>query len=109
MRGDVYNYRPDARGHEQQGKRYAIVVLATRYTHLSTWLVVPTSTKAQPYGFRPVVNILGVSTLALCDAMVSVDPQRRLGRQVGYLSLVEMHAIDATLATLLDLDAERAD
>ena len=107
MRGEVYEYQPSQRrGHEQQGSRYAIVVLASRFAHLSTWLVVPTSTSAHAYGFRPEVQVKGQSTLALCDAMVSVDPQSRLGRQAGYLTLEETARIDETLSILLDLDTE---
>ena len=46
MRGDVYRLkRPrSAQGHEQQGERYAVVVQANAYEHLSTWLVAPTTT-----------------------------------------------------------------
>jgi mRNA interferase MazF len=105
VRGDVYSYRPNQRrGHEQQGSRYAIVVLASRFSHLSTRLVVPTSTSAHPYGFRPRVVIKGEETLALCDTTVSVDPEARLGDHVGYLTLDEMARIDETLSILLDLD-----
>ena len=107
MRGDVYEYRPtQRRGHERQGARCAIVVLVSRFSHLSTWLVVPTSTTAHAYGFRPSVLIKGQPTLALCDALVSVDPQSRLGQHVGYLSLDEIARIDETLSILLDLDTE---
>lgn len=105
MRGDVYRLRAsEARGHEQTGPRFAVVVLASRFDHLSTWLVVPTSTRARPYVFRPAVEVPEHGeTLALCDALTAVDPQARLGSHVGYLSLEAMERIDYALAGLLDL------
>ena len=105
MRGDVYRLKAGGtRGHEQAGPRFAVVVLASRFDHLSTWLVVPTSTRANPYIFRPPITIPEHGqTLALCDALTAVDPQSRLGESVGYLSLADVAAIDRALAGLLDL------
>ncbi len=106
MKGGVFELRPrkHARGHEQQGKRYGVVTLASRYQHMSLWMTVPTSTSARPYIFRPEIEIPGLGpTLALCDGMLAVDPQERLGRQVGHLSLREMQAVDKAIAELLDL------
>ena len=91
-------------GHEQAGERFAVVVLATKYIHVSQWLVVPTSTRAQPAGFRPEIEVGGVATLALCDALVAIDPTVRLAKQVDYLSPPALAAIDEALALLLDLD-----
>ena len=106
MKGSIYSLRrpPDARGHEQAGKRFAVVVLASRYAHLSQWLVVPTSTRAAPAPYRPQIVVAGQPTLVLCDALVSVDPTQRLGDPVDYLSLPAMRDIDESLALLLDLD-----
>jgi mRNA interferase MazF len=105
MRGDVYRLKAGStRGHEQSGARFAVVVLASRFDHLSTWLVVPTSTQANPYVFRPPVIVPGHGeTLALCDALTAVDPHARLGDAVGFLSLGELESIDYALAGLLDL------
>lgn len=105
MRGDVYHLRASqARGHEQTGPRFAVVVLASRLEHLSTWLVVPTSTRANPYVFRPTIEIPGKGeTRALCDALTAVDPQARLGDLVGFLPLDQMQRIDYALTGLLDL------
>ncbi|GIG23018.1 hypothetical protein Cch01nite_37420 [Cellulomonas chitinilytica] len=105
MRGDVYRLKAGStRGHEQAGPRFAVVVLASRFDHLSTWLVVPTSPRANPYVFRPQVTVPGHGeTLALCDALTAVDPQARLGDTVGFLSLADLGAIDRALAGLLDL------
>ena len=105
MRGEVYRIAPrDARGHEQAGSRFAIVVLDSALEHLSTWLVVPTSTRAHPYVFRPSVQIPGHGpTSALCDALTAVDPAARLGERVGMLALADLAAVDVALRGLLDL------
>ena len=106
MRGDVYQLKApqDAHGHEQRGRRFAVVVLATRLDQLSTWLVVPSSTSAQPAIYRPEVEIPGHGrSRILCEALTSVDPARRLGNLVGFLGLDEMNQIDQALLGLLDL------
>src|ERR1700727_70575 len=51
VRGDVYRLKKPrpAQGHEQHerhGERYAVVVQASAYDQLSTWLVAPTTTKS---------------------------------------------------------------
>ena len=88
MKGSVYSRRRpgDAQGHEQAGKRFAVVVLASRYAHLSQWLVVPTSTRAALAPYRPQIVVAGQRTLVLCDALISVSPTQRLGEVVDYLS-----------------------
>ena len=105
MKGSVYSLRRprDARGHEQAGKRFAVVVLASRYAHMSQWLVVPTSTRAALAPYRPQIVVAGQRTLALCDALIAVDPTR-LADPVDYLSLPALREIDESLALLLDLD-----
>ena len=106
MKGSVYSLRRprDVRGHEQAGKRFVVVVLASRYAHLSQWLVVPTSTRAALAPYRPQIVVAGQRTLVLCDALISVDPTQRLGDPVDYLSLPALREIDESLALLLDLD-----
>ncbi|WP_139811621.1 type II toxin-antitoxin system PemK/MazF family toxin, partial [Mycobacterium avium] len=54
MRGEVFRLRAPrpARGHEQSGSRYAVVVQSDQLP-LSTWLVAPTSTSARAASFRP--------------------------------------------------------
>lgn len=105
MRGDIYALTADrhARGHEQQGRRYGVVVQATRYLHLSRWLVAPTSASAQPAVFRPTLRLASGPTVILCDAMSAVDPELRLGELVGHATLAEVEAIDRALLVLLDL------
>ena len=108
MRGTVYGLRPpkDAAGHEQSGQRYAVVVQATRLEHLSTWLIVPTSSSpaARRGLLRPVVDFGRGECVALVDQLRAVDPEKRLADEVGYLSLAEMQAVDRALRFMLDLD-----
>lgn len=107
MRGDVYSLRPakQSRGHEQRGQRFAVIVQASRFEHLSTWLAIPTSTRARPFIFRPQIEVPGEGpSLALCEGLVSIDPQERLGARLGSLTYAEMQEIDKAILLLLDLD-----
>jgi mRNA interferase MazF len=105
VRGEVYRLRRprDPQGHEQRHERYAVVVQATRLLHLSTWVVIPTSTSARPYVFRPQITLPSGPTLALCDAIVSIDPEKRLGEYVSGLAVAEMQEIDQAMRFFLDL------
>jgi mRNA interferase MazF len=103
VRGDVYKLLSPrgARGHEQQGNRYGVVVQSDLLP-LSTWLVAPTSTSARPASFRPEVDVMGKTTRVLVEQTAAVDPQR-LGGLVGSLSFDELRAVDAALLTVLGL------
>ena len=104
MRGDVYRLRAPrgARGHEQQGRRYAVVVQSDDFEALSTWLVAPTSTSARPAMFRPAVQVNGDETLVLAEQTSAIDPSR-LGERAGHLSFDELRAVDAALRLVLSL------
>jgi mRNA interferase MazF len=107
MRGDVYGLRPakQARGHEQRGRRFAIIVQSSRFEHLSTWLAIPTSTSARPFIFRPQIEVPAEgASLALCEGLVSIDPAERLGVRLGSLTFAEMQEIDQALLLLMDLE-----
>ncbi|MGC4932193.1 type II toxin-antitoxin system PemK/MazF family toxin [Gordonia sp. DT30] len=103
MRGEVYRLRApkDARGHEQSGARYAVVVQSDQLP-LSTWLVAPTSTLARPATFRPEIEIGGRVTRVLAEQVAAVDPQR-LGERAGQLTHEEMHRVGAALRVVLEL------
>ena len=103
MRGDVFQLKSprDARGHEQRGNRFAVVVQSDLLP-LSTWLVAPTSTSARPTSFRPEVEIGGKSTLVLVEQIAAIDPER-LGQLVGHLSQREMSDIAEAIRTVLHL------
>ncbi|MFI7541782.1 type II toxin-antitoxin system PemK/MazF family toxin [Actinoplanes sp. NPDC049599] len=103
MRGDVHRLKAprDARGHEQRGNRYAVVVQSDLLP-LSTWLVAPTSTSARPTSFRPEIDIQGKTAYVLVEQTAAVDPER-LGEMVGHLTRHELAAVDAALRTVLHL------
>ena len=104
MRGDIHHLRAprDARGSEQRGSRYAVVVQSDDLL-LSTVLVVPTSRSAPPRIFRPTITIGDETTQVLTEQTAAVAPER-LGELVGHVSLDEMQQIDAALRLALALD-----
>lgn len=105
MRGDVYELPAprDAVGHEQQGRRYCVAVQSDAMWRLSTVIVCPTSTRAQPASWRPEVEFPdGSKTYVVTEQARVVDPTR-LGRQVGRLSFADMLDIDRALRIVLGL------
>ena len=104
VRGEVFRLPAPrrARGHEQRGARYAVVVQADEFLGLSTALVAPTSTSAIPASFRPSITIRGESTRVLVEQTTVVDPQR-LGGSAGHLEASEARAVDEALLLILGL------
>lgn len=104
MRGDVYETRnnPNAKGHEQQGRRYA-VILQSDGLAMSTVIAAPTSTSARDASYRPEIQLMGLRTKVLVEQMQSVDPQRRLGRKVGKIAFQEQLDIDRAVKLILGL------
>ena len=104
LRGEVFHLPAPrrARGHEQRGVRYAVVVQSNDFLPLSTTLVAPTSTSALPATFRPSIDLGGKVTRVLVEQTTVVDPQR-LGRSAGRLTAEELRAVDEALATVLGL------
>jgi mRNA interferase MazF len=91
-----------ARGHEQRGARHGVIVQADELLALSTVLIAPTSTRAQPATFRPLVEVEGGATRVLPEQTRVVDAQR-LGRSVGHLRTAELRDLDDALALVLGL------
>lgn len=79
-----------------------MVVQADELIALSTTLVAPTSTSAQPASFRPTIALRDGETRVLVEQTTVVDPQR-LGRSAGRLSADEMRSVDEALALVLGL------
>ncbi|MBV9213056.1 MAG: type II toxin-antitoxin system PemK/MazF family toxin [Actinobacteria bacterium] len=104
VRGEVFRLpgRRGARGREQRGARYAVVVQADEFLDLSTTLVAPTSTSARPASFRPSITIGRTSTRVLVEQTTVVDPER-LGASAGRLEATELEAVDRALALVLGL------
>jgi len=104
VRGEVFGLPAPkvARGHEQRGARYAVVVQVDELLGLSAVLVAPISTSARPATFRPPIELLGNETRVLVEQTTVVDPQR-LGDSVGRLEAAELRAVDDALRLVLGL------
>jgi mRNA interferase MazF len=104
VRGEVLRLRLPrrARGSEQRGVRFAVVVQADELLALSTVLVAPTSRSAPRRSFRPGVEIEGQRTSVLVEQTTAVAPDR-LGESVGRLSASELRDVDSALALVLGL------
>lgn len=103
-RGDVYELRPGraARGHEQRGKRFGVVLQASALLSLSTVVVAPTSRTATGSYLHPTISVRGRATQLLVPQLKAVD-HSRLGKRVGHLSVEEAAAVDDALHELLGL------
>ena len=104
VRGELFRLPAPrvTRGHEQRGARYAVVVQADEFLDLSTVLVAPTSSRAQPASFRPSVTLDGIETRLLVEQTTVVDPER-LGRSAGRLDAGELRAVDTALMLVFGL------
>ncbi len=101
MRGEVYRLAARGTGHEQRGRRFA-VVLQPEWLDTSTWIVAVTTTRARATVFRPEVVIDGQRTLVLCDQLATVD-LLRLTQRAGSLDVDELRRVDKALVLVLDL------
>jgi mRNA interferase MazF len=102
-RGEIYELRmPRGIGHEQQGRRYGVVVQADALLPRSVVLVAPTSRSARHASFRPEVVVRGETTRVLVEQIGAVDVNR-LGDPVGDVTTEELWGIDEGLVTVLGL------
>jgi mRNA interferase MazF len=104
VRGEVFRLPAPrgARGREQRGARYAVVVQADEFLGLSTVLVSPTSSSALAATFRPAIMLGRERTRVLVEQTTVVDPQR-LGRSAGRLEANELRSVDEALSRVLGL------
>jgi mRNA interferase MazF len=103
LRGDVHEFRlPHGTGHEQQGRRYGVIVQANELLPRSVVLVAPTSRSAKPASFRPEIELLGETTRVLVEQVGGVDAGP-LGELVGRVSPEQQWGIDDALMTVLGL------
>jgi mRNA interferase MazF len=104
VRGDVVRVPAArrARGHEQQGPRYGVVVQSDDLL-LSTVLVTPTSTSSLPMLHRPEIVLLGERTCLLVEQTRAVA-REALGEPVAHLSYDELQRLDEALRLALALD-----
>jgi mRNA interferase MazF len=103
IRGAVYRVDlGDAkRGHEQQGRRYGLVVSPTSDWTVAT--IVPISTSARPIRFRPVLDLLGQPAVYLIDQIRSIDTSFIHGDPVHYFGHHELMEIETAIVRYLGL------
>lgn len=104
MRGDLYRLRDntEAKGHEQRGARYA-VVLQSDSLFGSTVLSAPTSRSAKAASYRPEITVGGTVTRVLVEQLTAFDPERRFGKRAGRLTREEAQRVDQALRLVLGL------
>ncbi|MGF6886454.1 mRNA interferase MazF [Nocardia sp. GAS34] len=103
FRGAIYEIKalPGARGHEQQGRRYAVIIQSDRFAS-STVIVAMISTSAGQAVYRPEIEFDGTKTRILADQIYTVSPER-LGDFKGSLDGREIAALDRALMLKLGL------
>lgn len=104
QRGEVFRLSAPkrARGHEQAGSRYGIVLQADELLPLSTVIVAPTSAAAPARSFRPEVRIGKTRTRVLVEQLGAVD-RSRLGESQGVLARAELEEVDRALVVVVGL------
>jgi len=103
VRADVHAIKlPTRRGRLQHGPRYAVIVQADDLLALSTIVVCPTSRSAPRASFHPEVTVGEARTRVLCEMVGAIDA-RRLGEQVGHLTLDEVRGVEDALLLVLGL------
>ena len=92
-----------ARGRVQQGERFGVVVQADELLGLSTVLVAPTSTRARPAPWRPLIQIAGTQTRVLTEQTRAIDAALVSERTAGRLDAHELRDVDEALLLILGL------
>ena len=91
---------PRGTGHEQQGRRYGVVVQANELLPRSVVLVAPTSLSARAASFRPEIRRLGEAARVLVEQVGAIDAGR-IGELVGHVTREQQWGIDEALMTVL--------
>ncbi len=103
--GDIVwlNFTPQI-GHEQAGRRPAVVLSPQAYNSKTGLLVcVPITGQIKGYPFEVLLSCDEVSGAALADQVKSLDWRSRQAQYKGKISTVEMQQIKAKIAALLKL------
>lgn len=102
IRGAIYQVDLGAaRGHEQRGRRYGLVV-SPGDVDWTVVTVVPTSTSARATVFRPTLEVAGTPTRFLVDQIRTIDVNY-VGELVDLLSRDELLEVEAAMASYLGL------
>jgi mRNA interferase MazF len=101
--GDIVwlNFTPQT-GHEQTGRRLAVVLSPKTYNSKTGLLVcVPVTSQIKGYPFEVQLSGTEVSGAALADQVKNLDWRSRQARYKGKISIAELQEIKAKLAALL--------
>ena len=101
--GDIVwvHFTPQA-GHEQAGRRPAVVLSPKSYNAKAGLMVcVPATNQIKGYPFEVVLSGTGASGAALADQVKSLDWQARQAERTGRATADEMKQISAMLKALL--------
>lgn len=113
-RGEVWGIQLGSGwGHEQAGARYCLILshneLNENYKYFGVVIVVPTTTKGldKPHPFRVAVHAgqanLPEASAFMCDQILRIDPEPRLGQRMGTVSSVTLQRVEEIVRNLLDL------
>ena len=103
-RGDVYAINlPKGVGHEQHGRRFAVILQSDALLPRSIVIVAPTSTSAKPASIRPEITIQKQTTRVLVEQLGAIATDR-LGKRITRIGIDEQWAIDDALLTVLGLN-----
>ncbi|CAN7451498.1 endoribonuclease MazF [Neorhizobium sp. LjRoot104] len=99
--GDVVwlEFSPQA-GHEQAGRRPAVVLSPQSYNRFGLMLCCPMTTKRKGYPFEVAIGDDGDSTV-LADQVKSLDWKARNARRKGKISAAELAEIRAKATALI--------
>jgi len=103
--GDIVwmNFTPQS-GHEQAGRRPAVVLSPESYNQRAGLLVcVPVASQIKGYPFEVVLSGTGAAGAALADQVKNLDWQARKVERKGQATAAEMGQIRAKIKALLRL------
>lgn len=103
--GDVVwvHFTPQA-GHEQAGRRPAVVLSARAYnTKAGLMVCVPVTNQAKGYPFEVTLKGTGVTGVALADQVKSLDWSARQVERKGRATATEIEQIRTLLKVLLQI------
>lgn len=103
--GDIVwlNFTPQS-GHEQAGRRPAVVLSPLAYNQRSGLIVcVPITSQVKGYPFEVPLNGGGALGVALADQIKSLDWKSRQAERKGQASAAELADIKARIKALLKL------
>ncbi|WP_228894122.1 endoribonuclease MazF [Pseudoduganella aquatica] len=102
--GDIVwmNFTPQS-GHEQAGRRPAVVLSPKSYNLRAGLLVCVPVSQIKGYPFEVALTGMGATGAALADQVKNVDWQTRKAEHKGKASAAEMGQIRAKIKTLLRL------